>query len=211
MLKLQLGEKVHLFDGDKGAEGIWDYARGVLLQVAAGAGGVPYELVTGDWEHVNDRLVRAMLNEFHRAIEAAQDHLLIFQLCTRVWSWFVDAGVLAGKLAAPGYAEDQASWRTVHCRPQGWPFVHTLQDAQSKIASSIPASAPARKSATKCPASPSRRWTSRGRRTRRARPGWSFQRPRKRRGVSPGRYSCWRAAPKAHDPPAGRPMRIPAD
>jgi capsid protein len=48
MLELNMCEKVHLFDADAGVQGIWGYARGVLLQVAAGAGGVPYELVTGD-------------------------------------------------------------------------------------------------------------------------------------------------------------------
>lgn len=132
MLELNMGEKVHLFDADTGVQGIWDYARGVLLQVAAGAGGVPYELMTGDWEKVNDRLVRAMLNEFHRSIEMAQDHLLIFQVCARVWSWYIDAAVLAGKLAAPGYADDKTPWRAVNCRPHGWPFVHGLQDAEMK-------------------------------------------------------------------------------
>jgi capsid protein len=90
--------------------------------------------MTGDWEKVNDRLVRAMLNEFHRSIEAAQDHLLIFQLCARVWSWYIDAAVLAGKVQARGYAEDPTPWRTVTCRPHGWPFVHGLQDAQTKAA-----------------------------------------------------------------------------
>jgi len=132
MLELNMGEKVHLFDGEANAEGIWEYARGVLLQVAAGAGGVPYELVTGDWHQVNDRLVRAMLNEFHRAIEAAQDHLLIFQLCRRLWDWYLDAAVLAGQLQAPGYAEDPRPWRRLTARPHGWPFVHFQQDAQAK-------------------------------------------------------------------------------
>ncbi len=41
---------------------------------------MPYELLTGDWEKVNDRLVQAILNEFHRSIEVVQDHLLIFQV-----------------------------------------------------------------------------------------------------------------------------------
>jgi capsid protein len=67
-----------------------------------------------------------MLNEFHRSIEAAQDHLLIFQVCARVWSSYFDASVLAGKLQAPGYAEDRAPWRAVARRPHGWPFVHSL-------------------------------------------------------------------------------------
>lgn len=134
MLELNMGEKVKLFDGDANADGVWDYARGVLLQVSAGAGGVPYELVTGDWEKVNDRLVRAILNEFHRAIEAAQDHLLIFQLCRRIWNWYIDAAVLAGKLDAPGYAEDQRPWRKLAARPHGWPFVHFQQDVLGKKA-----------------------------------------------------------------------------
>jgi len=48
--------------------------------------------------------VRAILNELHRAIEAAQDHLLIFQLCLGVWRWWTVAAAFSGALQAPGYA-----------------------------------------------------------------------------------------------------------
>jgi capsid protein len=49
-----------------------------------------------------------------------------------VWEWTIDAAVLAGKLQAPGYADDKRPWRRLHARPHGWPFVNVLQDVQAK-------------------------------------------------------------------------------
>jgi len=35
--------------------------------------------MTGDWKNINDRVYRAMINEYRREIEMAQDHLAIHQ------------------------------------------------------------------------------------------------------------------------------------
>lgn len=126
------GEELTMFDGDKGGEGYMPYARAVLMKIAAGHG-VPYELLSGDWSQVNDRLVRAIMNEFRRSISAAQDHALIFQLCNGIWGWFVDAAVFAGKVSAPGYAGNRAPVTAVHARPHAWEYIHPVQDIDSKL------------------------------------------------------------------------------
>jgi len=133
-LGLAPGEKLDLFNADDTGAGLAEYSRQVLLKIAAGFG-VPYELVSGDWKNVNDRLVRAVLNEFHRSIEAAQDHLLIHQLCLGVWSWWMDAAVLSAALKPPGnYATAPHRYKVVQARPHGWKYVSPLQDVQAKIA-----------------------------------------------------------------------------
>lgn len=134
-LGLAPGEKMDLFNADDNGAGLGEYSRQVLLKISAGFG-IPYELVSGDWKNVNDRLVRAVLNEFHRSIEAAQDHLLIHQLCLGVWAWWMDAAVFAGQLRAPGedYASNRHLYQTVQARPHGWKYVNPLQDVQAKIA-----------------------------------------------------------------------------
>ena len=96
-MNLLPGENLTLFNSDRTGDGYGVYTRSVSLKIAAGLG-VPYELMTGDWEKVNDRLVRAILNDFQRTIEADQNHLLIHQVCTGIWHWWMDAAIWSGQL-----------------------------------------------------------------------------------------------------------------
>jgi lambda family phage portal protein len=126
------GEKLNLFDGDKSGDGYKDFMRQQLLAIAAGMG-VPYELMTGDWEKVNDRLVRAILNEYRRRIEALQDHLTIHQICRKVWQAFIDTAVWSGALSAPRYEDNRADYLACEWRPHAWPYVHPVQDIDAKL------------------------------------------------------------------------------
>ncbi len=107
--------------------------RQQLLAISAGTG-IPHEMMTGDWSKVNDRLVRAILNDFHRSIESMQDQLMIFQMCRGVWNWVMDAGVLSGVLPAEGYVQNREELLKHEWRPQGWAYVNPLQDVQAKLA-----------------------------------------------------------------------------
>jgi lambda family phage portal protein len=126
------GETLNLFDGDKSGDGYAEFMKQQLLAICAGHG-VPYEIVTGDWSGVNDRLVRAILQEFRRSIEMVQDHLLIHQICRPVWENWVDAAVWSGALKAPGYATRRAEYLACEWRPHAWPYVHPTQDIDAKI------------------------------------------------------------------------------
>lgn len=128
------GETFMLFGGDDTGAGYADFMRQQLLAICAGHG-VPYELVTGDWSKVNDRLVRQILQEFRRAVEAYQDHLLIHQVCRVVWEAFIDAAVWCGALAAPGYADGRAAYLACEWRPHAWPYIHPEQDVNAKLKS----------------------------------------------------------------------------
>lgn len=90
---------MNLFDGDNTGSGYSDFQRQQLLSIAGGAKSL-YELVTGDWSNINDRTYRAMITEYRREIETAQDHLTIHQICERVGFWFTDAAVLSGAIRA---------------------------------------------------------------------------------------------------------------
>jgi capsid protein len=121
-----------MFDGDPSGLGYADFVRQQLLGVAAGMDGLPYELLSGDMRGVNDRLMRVILNEYHRRLEQAQWHCTIPQVCERVWGAWIGAAVLAGALPAPLYDEDPGLYATVQWRTAGWPYVHLLQDIQAK-------------------------------------------------------------------------------
>ena len=73
------------------------------MAIAAGVG-LPYETLTGDLRDVNDRVIRVILNEFRRRIEQRQEAVFIHQLCRPVRNAWLDAAVLSGALALPGYA-----------------------------------------------------------------------------------------------------------
>lgn len=80
------------------AEGYGEYSRNVLTGVAAGYG-AGYETVTGDLSNVNYSSGRMGWIEYQRNIETYQWFILIPKLCRKVWIWFIDAAIIAGKIS----------------------------------------------------------------------------------------------------------------
>lgn len=112
-----------------------DFMRQQLFAVCA-ATGVPYETLTGDMSKVNDRTVRVILQEFRRAIQAAQHQILVFQFCRRVFTAWMDAAFFAQSLPIPfEYLENPATWNRVKWVPHSWPYLHPVQDVEAERAS----------------------------------------------------------------------------
>lgn len=127
------GEEPVLFDGDNTGSGYADFMRQQLMGIATGLEGIPYEILSGDWSKVNDRLVRAVLHEFRRGIEAVQDHIMIHQVCRQAWHWFMDAAVMSGALRLPNYAANRAAYIAHEWRPQGWQYLQPETDINAKL------------------------------------------------------------------------------
>ncbi|MBV2127929.1 phage portal protein [Arsukibacterium indicum] len=126
------GEKIEMFKGDDTGQGYADFMRWQSLMQAAGMD-MPYELLTGDWEKVNDRLVRAVLNEFRRRIQMDQWHLMIPQVMRWMrWHW-LNRAVLAGRLNLPGYATKMRDYHQHTWCPHGWPYINPNIDVEAKI------------------------------------------------------------------------------
>ncbi len=129
--ELEPGEEV-TFSDPPDATGYPDFMRQQLFGVSA-ATSVPYEVLTGDMRGVNDRTVRLVLNEFRRRIQAWQHQVIAFQLCQPVWDAFVDRVFFSGALPIPlEYLTDPAPWSAVKWNPQGWPYMHPVQDVQAE-------------------------------------------------------------------------------
>lgn len=108
-----------------------DFVRYELRAAMVGAG-VPYEMVTGDLTGLNDRVVRVILNKFRRRLQRGQHQVVAFQFCRRVWTAWMDRGFVSGTLPLPSsYATDKAPWLASRWIPQGWPYIHPLQDVQA--------------------------------------------------------------------------------
>lgn len=101
-----------------------------LLAISA-AIGIPYHAMTGDVSKANYSSLRADLVRFRRRVARLRRHVLIFQLCRRVWDEWVSAAVLAGALdVTPEQAEELR--RKVLWLPPKWEWVDPLKDRQAE-------------------------------------------------------------------------------
>jgi lambda family phage portal protein len=124
------GEDIKLFDGDSTGAGYSDFSRQQLLGFSAGIG-VPYEFLSGDMKDVNDRLMRVILNEYHRRVEQIQWLITVPQICVPVWEAFIDLAVLTGALSAPDYENQRKNYLKCGWNPQRWPYLNPLQDVEA--------------------------------------------------------------------------------
>jgi lambda family phage portal protein len=122
------GETVEFSEPPDAGSNYASFMKQQLYAIAA-ATGVPYQVLTGNMEGLNDRVMRVILHEFRRAITARQHHIVAFQLCCRVWRAWFDRAFLAGALPLPAeYAAAPDAWTAVRWMPQGWPYIHPVQD-----------------------------------------------------------------------------------
>ena len=97
----------------------------------AAACGLLYEILSGDYSQLNDRTLRAALNDFRRAVEQWQHHLVCYQFCRPIWIRWIDLALLSGALKLPAGMTRQDAY-AVNWIPQAWPYIHPVQDVQGK-------------------------------------------------------------------------------
>ncbi|ABB56765.1 phage portal protein [Synechococcus elongatus] len=78
-------------------DGYEPYVRQLLHKIAAGYG-ITYESLTNDYSQVNFSSGRMGHIEFARNIDTWRWQMLIPQMCSPVWTWFVEAAGLTGAL-----------------------------------------------------------------------------------------------------------------
>lgn len=132
MQELLPGEQVEFSDPPDGGNNYPDFMRQQLMAAAAGAG-LPYELMTGDMRDVNDRAIRVVLTEFRRRLEQLQFSVYVHQLCRPVRSAWMDMAVLAGALDLVDYTQRRREYQRTRWVPQGWAYIHPVQDVQSRM------------------------------------------------------------------------------
>ncbi|WOG28746.1 phage portal protein [Endozoicomonas sp. 8E] len=131
MQELSPGEEITFNTPPGAASNYPDFIRQQLMAVSAGIG-LPYEILSGDMKGVSDRALRVVLNEFRRRIQQIQHNLMAFQLCRPVWKRWLELAVLSGAISAPDFHRNPAHYRKVKWIPQGWAYIHPVQDVQSQ-------------------------------------------------------------------------------
>lgn len=102
------------------------------LRAACAAAGVPYEVLTGEMTGLNDRIMRVILHEFRRGIQARQHQIIAHQFCRPIWNAFLDQVWLSGALdISDEFPSNRDPWARVKWMPQGWPYLHPVQDVDA--------------------------------------------------------------------------------
>jgi len=117
--------------GDVGAAEI--FIRVCLRAIAAGLG-LTYEQLTGDMTGVNYSSARVALLEFRRLCEQYQRQVMIFQFCQPFFNAWLDAAVIGGSIALPGYAQNPRPYRKVEWHPPRWDWVSPKDDIAAERA-----------------------------------------------------------------------------
>jgi len=126
-INLLVGEKAKLFETDDSGRGYPDYQRWQMLSISAFAG-LPYELVTGDYGKINDRVWRAILNNMKRGIGHDQSMFDIPQILIRVWKYIVSLAIEIGVVKTDLPLRDACRVAFV---PSAWEYVHPVQELEA--------------------------------------------------------------------------------
>jgi lambda family phage portal protein len=105
-----------------------DFMRQQLMSLCAGIG-LPYELLSGDYSHINDRTMRIAINDFRRKLEADQWNIIIAQFLKPMRKAWVDAAILAGHVKMTDRKEAiKTNWT-----PHAHAYIHPKQDIEGKL------------------------------------------------------------------------------
>jgi lambda family phage portal protein len=127
---LLAGEKLNVLDADDTGMGYRDYQVFQLLQIAA-SHGVPYQLLTGDWQGINDRVWRAIFNQYKREVQQDQELGFMPQICTPMYREFIKRGVVSGALDVSGFSNPYEYYRVDH-KTQAFEYIHPEQDINAE-------------------------------------------------------------------------------
>lgn len=83
----------------------YDAYAGRILQGIAAAYGITYEMLTMDYSKVNFTSGRMAKIDVTNNFKSWQYNLMVPQFCAPVWQWFINAGLVSGKLTSPILAD----------------------------------------------------------------------------------------------------------
>ena len=127
---LLAGEDLILFNGDSGNDGYTEFQRQQLMALAASSN-VPYQVLSGDYNGVNDRALRVVLNQYYREVNQTQELIDIHQLCRKMWEDFVDDMVIRGKIKVRNYHINRFKYIRCDHIPDAFAYIHPVQDLQA--------------------------------------------------------------------------------
>lgn len=107
------------------------FVRQQFLLIAQGLG-IPYELLTGDFRGMNERIARLILKAFERDV-ARWQRQLIADLCRPVWRAWLHAAIESGAFGRTLSQEELRSVQDVEWIAPPFPHIHPVQEVQAEI------------------------------------------------------------------------------
>jgi lambda family phage portal protein len=127
---LLAGEKLKMIDADDTGVGYRDYQVFQLMQIAA-SHGIPYQLLTGDWQGINDRVWRAIFNQYKREVQQDQELGIMPQVCTQMYHAFIRRGIVAGVFDVSSF-KTKFEYLRVNHKTQAFEYIHPEQDINAE-------------------------------------------------------------------------------
>ena len=119
------GEQVDVLESKSPHSEFQSFEKKIISRIAAPLG-MTYELVTGDYSGLNDRLARVMMEGFKKRVRPEQAELGIH--ASRIFQWWLSREIKAGTIAPPSGLE---TWWNHRWGKPGFPYINVLQEAQA--------------------------------------------------------------------------------
>ena len=123
------GENLEMNNSPDVGQNYKDFTTNNQRLVSMGAG-VPFQVVTGNYEGINDRTMRQINNNHRRKVKAERMLASEFLIVNKLWRWVVDASILSG-LRVSDYWENRDDYRKCRFTAEAFAYDHAVQDLQS--------------------------------------------------------------------------------
>jgi lambda family phage portal protein len=128
---LRPGEEVTLSSNPRPGSNFPPFVRLVLCMFSVTTG-IPYELLSGDYQGMNYSTGRTIRNDFRKVLRPLwRRH--IRQFCVPATRGFFDAAVMSGKLNLPGYYSNPMPWIMADWQPPGMESTDPLRESKANI------------------------------------------------------------------------------
>jgi lambda family phage portal protein len=116
------------------ADGTSELLKHMLRQVAVGAGGLCYELMTGDMGEATYSSTKVSIEAFKRRCKTIRETLLIARLLRPIWRRWVTLEILSGRMYAPDFERDPSPFFAVDFLFDDFASLDPYREAQADVA-----------------------------------------------------------------------------
>ena len=128
---LRPGEDVVLTSNPRPGSNFPPFVKLILTMFSIVAG-VPYEMLSGNYEGLNYSTGRMVRNDFaHQLRVVAGRHVRHF--CQKTFRPFLDYAAAAGRLSLPGYFQNPARYLACEWQPPGMESIDPLREVKARI------------------------------------------------------------------------------
>ena len=128
---LRPGEEVTLTSNPRPGTNFPPFVRLVLCMFSVTTG-IPYELLSGDYQGMNYSTGRTIRNDFRKVLRPLWGRH-IRQFCRPAINGFFDSAALHGKINMPGYFSDPQPWLRTEWQPPGMESTDPLRESKANI------------------------------------------------------------------------------